>query len=129
MSRTKKNKTSKKSKCKRKTCKRSQKVKVKVEILDIRQITITDPMITAIKKFKPETDVSKFTKFKGEQGVPLTRTINRTIKTKPISVKPIKNRGKQINGVMKQLYEIIDGRHRVSNVIAKGLPSIEAEIV
>ena len=65
---------------------------------------------------------------KGEQGFALTRLTNFDKKTDPIIVKPIKNMGKKIDGVMKQLYEIVDGRHRVSYAIASGFTTIDAEI-
>jgi hypothetical protein len=96
--------------------------------MDIRQIAITDSIVTAVKMLNAEADISKYTKLKGEQGFPLIRLIDLDKKTKPIIIKPIKNMGKKIDGVMVQLYEIIDGRHRVSYAIASGFTTIGVEI-
>jgi hypothetical protein len=92
--------------------------------MDIRQILITAPIINAIKILNPNIDVSMYLIQKGEQGFILSRLIDIDKKITPIIIKPIPNMGRKINGTIKQVYEIIDGRHRIAYAILQGMTTL-----
>ena len=96
--------------------------------MDIRQILITSPIINAIKTLNPNIDVSIYLTQKGEQGFTLARLIIMDKKPEPIIIKPLLNMGRKINGTMMQLYEIIDGRHRIAHAILSGQKTIPVVI-
>ena len=113
----------------RKTRKQRKQIKQKGGVeMNLRQILISNPMIAAIKKYKPDTNVSIYTKVIGEQGFNLAKFTNFAKKTDPIILRPVSRAGKKINGVMKQLYDIRDGRHRVAYAICEGKATINATI-
>lgn len=90
-------------------------------------------MINATRKLRSNVNVSKFLKQQGTQGFKLTR-LNRMQhanldKLEPVVLKKVKNKGRKINGVLKQVYEVIDGRHRITTAIASGKTSIRAKII
>jgi hypothetical protein len=102
--------------------------------LDIRQILITKPMLEQIKN----VNMSQFTIQKGNQGFPLTRmksmkTIKKSkfksfLQKNPVIVKSTPY-GKTINGEKKRLYELIDGRHRLTRAISLGKKTIQVKII
>lgn len=104
-----------------------------IEELDIRQILITKPILNEIKN----VNTSQFTIQKGHQGFPLTRmksmkkikksTIKKFLQKNPILVKSTPY-GKSINGTKKRLYELIDGRHRLTRAITLGKKTIKVNI-
>lgn len=101
--------------------------------VDLTQILLTKPMINATRKLRSNINVSKFLKQQGTQGFKLTR-LNRMQhanldKLEPVVLKKVKNKGRKINGVLKQVYEVIDGRHRITTAIASGKTSIRAKII
>jgi len=101
--------------------------------VDLTQILLTKPMINATRKLRSNINVGKFLKQKGTQGFKLTR-LNRMQnanldKLEPVVLKKVKNRGRKIDGVLRQVYEVIDGRHRISTAIASGKTSIRAKII
>ena len=96
--------------------------------MDLRQILISQPIIDAVKKLNPDANLTPYTKEKGEQGFALVRLSDMHLKTDPIVLKPVSKMGKKIDGTMKQLYTIVDGRHRVAYAIATGNSTIQAVI-
>ena len=100
--------------------------------IDTRQILLTKPMIEVIRSYNPDIDLSQFKISIGEQGFRLQRmermmlsNFDELISNEPVHVIPGKNRdgkmiGNKIDGVLKKLYEIIDGRHRVTRAIIEG---------
>lgn len=107
--------------------------------LNIRQILITKPILDEVKKKKKNKPsfLSQFTIQKGNQGFPLTRmksmkTIKKSkfksfIKKNPIIVKSTQY-GKKIDGEKKRLYELIDGRHRLTRAITLGKKTIQVKV-
>ena len=94
--------------------------------VDLRQILITEPIIEAVKKISgnPEFEFHTFKKQRGEQGFPLNR-LGSLESTDPITLRPVAGKGTKIDGSIKQVYEIIDGRHRVAYAIASKKDRIE----
>jgi len=104
-----------------------------VEEINVRQIFLTKPIKNEIKKEK-NINLSEFATQHGEQGFRLHKmksikklNYNSLIKREPIKVKKSKF-AKKINGERKQLYELIDGRHRVARAITLGKKTIKADI-
>ena len=96
-------------------------------ILDIRQILLTKPILNILES---KVDVSGYSKQKGFQGFPLKRmnTLKNNINSlEPIVVKETKY-GKSIDGEKKRLYEIIDGRHRLTKAILQGKKTVRVTI-
>jgi len=99
----------------------------------LQQILLTKPILNATRKLRANVNVSKFLTQRGHQGFKLTR-LNRMKnanldKLEPVVLKKVKGRGRKIDGMLKQLYEVIDGRHRISTAIATGKKSIQAKII
>lgn len=115
------------SKKRRNAVRKTRKQKGGVEI-DLRQILISDPIIAAVKSRKPNTNFTIYKRVKGEQGFPLARFTNFDKKTAPIIIRPVPKAGTKIDGVMQQLYDIKDGRHRVAYAISEGKTTINATI-
>lgn len=99
-------------------------------IVDIRQIMITQPIITEIRKMSPTKDISMFKLEKGFQGFPLPRIYNQSRKNihtnleqYPIEVSKSPY-GAPIDGVKKQLYSIVNGRHRFMKAILENLKEV-----
>ena len=111
-------------------------------IVDVRQITITDPIINAIKSLtgNDDIDLSMFKRQKGPQGFALPRledvrskNIRANLEQYPIELEPIRNRngasfGIMIDGERKPIYSIINGRHRFAKAVAEGLTEVSAII-
>ena len=97
--------------------------------VDLRQILITEPILEAVKKISgnPQFEFHKFKKQRGEQGFPLNR-LDLLESTDPITLRAIPGRGTKIDGSIKQVYEIIDGRHRVAYAIATKKNTINAMV-
>jgi len=94
--------------------------------MDLRQILITIPIENAVQILNPKIDLSIYTRQKGEQGFPLVRIDDMDKKTDPVILTPVPNMGKKIDGTMKQVYTIVDGRHRIAYAISNGKLSIPA---
>ena len=113
----------------------------KTEQIDLRQILITKPIINAIKQYVPDIDLSEFKISKGEQGFRLNRmdqmmesNFDELLENEPVELKVARTPdgkmiGAKIDGVMKKMYEIINGRHRITRSIIEGNKSIKAIIV
>jgi len=111
------------------------------EEIDLRQILITKPIINAVKEYNPDFDSSVFKLSKGEQGFRLSRmeqmmesNFDELLKKEPIELKVARTSdgkmiGTKINGTMKKMYEIINGRHRITRAIIEGNKSIKATIL
>jgi len=102
-----------------------------MELIDLDQILITDPIIDASKNLGVSDEIlNKFLKQKGEQGFRLTRLINtKNINSSELVVLKKTGKGRKIDGIMKPVYEIIDGRHRVVNAIVLGKTHINTKII
>jgi hypothetical protein len=103
-----------------------------IKNLDVRQILLTKPIENELRK--ENINLSRFSLQKGHQGFPLSRintmkkiNYNTLIQRNPITVKKTKY-GKNINGEQKQLYELIDGRHRLTRAITLGKKTIKVII-
>lgn len=103
------------------------------EELNVRQIILTKPIMNTLESEMSNTSfLSQFTKQKGkEQGFKLHK-MNTIKKAKFNSLPPITVKktpyGKNINGKRKRLYELIDGRHRLTRAISLGRKTIKANI-
>jgi hypothetical protein len=97
--------------------------------MELYRILITEPIVVAVKKLNPLADLSIYKRARGEQGFALTRLTGIESKGGLITLKKVPNMGVRKNGVLNQLYEIIDGRHRVAYAIASGESYIDAEIL
>lgn len=111
-----------------------------IEEIDIRQILLTKPILDSIEEYNPDIDITKFKLSKGEQGFKLTRmerimesNFDKLINEDPVEVKVARSNGKiigtKIDGVMKKMYEIINGRHRITRAIIDGYKMIKVKIV
>lgn len=88
----------------------------------LKSILITDPIVKAAKQINPQVNVQGFKKQPGSQGFALSRiNENKNVTGTPpaILVKPYGNTG---------YYEIIDGRHRVTNALVENKENINAQI-
>lgn len=105
-----------------------------LEEIDVRQIFLTKPIKNEILKEKSSIDLSEFPVQKGHQGFTLHKmsamkklNLDSLLKREPIIVKKSKY-AKKINGERKQLYELIDGRHRFTRAIIMGKKTIKVKI-
>ena len=104
--------------------------------VDLRQFLLTDQIIQAIKKYNPDLDISMYKQSKLDPGFPLPRMermmeadFNDLLDREPVEViqarssagKPL---GTKIDGVMKPLYEIQNGRHRIARAILEGKQTV-----
>lgn len=115
----------------------------KLTKLNIQQVLITQPIIDAALEINPILDIYDLSiaKDTSNNGFKLNRMENmmdadfdELLLKKPIKLKPLytedgKRIGKKINGKIKPLYEIIDGRHRVCRVILERMTEIECIIM
>jgi hypothetical protein len=111
------------------------------EEIDLRQILLTKPIIDAIKEYNDDIDLSQFKLSNGEQGFPLKRMqrmmvsdFDVLIQNEPVELKIAKNNegkmmGLKIDGIMKKLYEFLNGRHRIARAIIDGRKTINANIL
>lgn len=111
------------------------------EQIDLRQILITKPIINAVKEYNPDIDLSQFKLSKGEHGFGLSRmgqmmesNFEELIENEPIELKVARTPdskiiGAKIDGTMKKMYEIINGRHRITRAIIEGHKTIKAIII
>ena len=111
------------------------------EEIDLRQILITTPIIQAINEYNPNLNLSEFKFSKNEPGFRLTRmeqmmnsNFDELLQNEPVELKVARRAdgkpfGTKIDGVMKKLYEIINGRHRITRAIIEGYKNINAIII
>ena len=114
--------------------------------VDIRQITITEPIMRAVVSLKdsigaPTPNFSKFKRAPGHPGFTLPRlenirskNIRANLEQYPIELKTIRNKedkafGILVDGVRKPIYTIVNGRHRFAKAIAEGLGTVNAIII
>ena len=108
--------------------------------MDLRQIIITPPIKKAILEINPEMDLSTFELNKSLAKFPLSRmslmmsaNFEQLLKLNPIEIKPKIIHGQKmcclIEGQIKPLYEIINGRHRVARAIIDGHKKINVKIL
>ena len=105
-----------------------------LEEIDIRQVFLTKPIKDGILKEKPTMDLSEFPVQKGHQGFTLHKmsgikklNLDSLLRREPLIVKKSKY-AKKINGERKQLYELIDGRHRFTRAVIMGKKTIKVKI-
>ena len=111
------------------------------EVVDLRQILITEPIINAVKEYNPEVDLTEFKLSKGQPGFRLPRmeqmmqsNFDELIQNEPVELKVARNNegkmiGLKIDGVMKKAYEILNGRHRIARAIIEDKKTINANIL
>lgn len=114
--------------------------------VDVRQITITEPVRTSIESLTPIQSeaaalLASLKRSPGHQGFSLPRlesfrnkNIKSILEEHPIELDTIRNKdaipfGVQIDGVKKPIYTIRNGRHRFTKAIAEGLTVIPAIIL
>ena len=112
-----------------------------IEEIDLQQILITKPMIDAIKMYNPDLDLNEYKLSKGEQGFRLPRmeqmmesNFNELLQNEPVELKVARTQdgkiiGIRIDGIMKKMYEILNGRHRITRAIIEGHKTINAIII
>jgi hypothetical protein len=112
-----------------------------IEEIDIRQILLTKPILDSIKEYNPDIDITEFKLSKGEQGFKLTRMgrmmdsdFDKLLDKEPIELKVARTSngkiiGTKIDGIMKKMYEIINGRHRITRAVINGYKYINANII
>lgn len=109
--------------------------------IDVRQILISEPIQSAVRRYKPEFDFSQYKISRQPAGFGLAR-MNRMmeanlptlLQSEPVELRPAvssdnKPIGGKIDGVMRRLYEIQNGRHRVARTLIDGHPTIQATIL
>jgi hypothetical protein len=111
------------------------------EQIDLRQILITTPIINVVKEYNPDIDMSKFKLSKSAQGFKLSRmeqmmesNFYKLLESEPVELKVARTPdgkmiGTKIDGIMKKMYEIINGRHRITRAIIEGHKTIKANIL
>lgn len=111
------------------------------EEVDLRQILITKPIINAVKEYNPDADLSQFKLSKGEPGFGLSRmeqmmesNFEELLENEPVELKVAKTTegkmiGAKIDGTMKKMYEILNGRHRITRAIIEGHKTIKAIVI
>jgi hypothetical protein len=112
-----------------------------LEEIDLRQILITTPIINAVKEYNTDIDMSQFKLSKSAQGFKLSRmeqmmlsNFDKLLESDPVELKVAKNSdgkmiGTKIDGIMKKMYEIINGRHRITRSIIEGHKTIKSNIL
>ena len=115
----------------------------KLTKINIQQVLITQPIIDVALEINPILDIYDLSiaKDNSQNGFKLNRMENmmnadfdELLLKEPIVLKPVytedgKRIGKKINGKLKPLYEIIDGRHRICRIILEQLTEIECIII
>ena len=104
--------------------------------VDLRQILMTDPIYSAANTIKGSpVNRNKYVRYRGEQGFGLPRInrmkeadLNKLLETDPVVLAKAIGQGRKINGKMKQLYTIKNGRHRVARSMAENRQTIRARI-
>jgi len=106
--------------------------------MNLRQILMTDPILNGANSLRPansKLNRTPYLKEKGEQGFRLARlnrmkaaNLNALLEAEPIVVKPKPKAGRKINGTMKQLYSVTNGRHRLARSLANNRKTIKARI-
>ena len=113
---------------------RKRKQKGGAHEIDLRQILLTEPIMDAIVRYNPDADISQYKMSKGPSGFRLSRMeqmmqANRDA-LEPIDLKKATSAtgrplGTKIDGTLKPLYEIINGRHRVARAIIESRRTIK----
>ncbi len=111
--------------------------------INISQIIIPQPIIDAALELNPIIDIYYLTIEKNEsnQGFRLNRMesmmnadFDKLLLKEPVVLKQFVNKdgnriGKKVNGKMKPLYEIIDGRHRICRIILERMTVVDCIII
>jgi hypothetical protein len=107
-------------------------------VVDLRQIRITPPIVSAVESYNPDIDLSSFKIDRDKFTTPLNRMENMmsadpiVIQDIPVKLVNVKRDGKNvgvlIDGTRKALYDIMDGRHRITRSIIDGNKQINAII-
>jgi hypothetical protein len=108
-------------------------------VVDLRQIRITPSIVSAIERYNPSIELSSFKIDRNKFTTPLNRMesimIADPIEIEKLHVKLLnvkrdgKNVGVPIDGTIKALYDIMDGRHRITRSIINGNKQINAIIL
>lgn len=106
--------------------------------VDLRQIRITPSIVSAVESYSPDIDLSSFKIDRDKFTTPLNRMESmmtadpRVLEKLPIKLAKVKRDGKNvgipIDGTRKALYDIMDGRHRITRSIIEGNKQINAII-
>lgn len=103
--------------------------------IKLKQIQLSRQIEKTIKSINPNIDLDGFN-IVNDGTFRLTRMedmlkadIKKLLKNEPIQVRTIQNNIVNINDQDLQLYEIINGRHRVSKAIIDKLEEIDVQII
>lgn len=111
------------------------------EEIDLRQILLTKPIMNAVKEYNPDINLGEYKLSKSEHGFGLSRMeqmmesdFTELLEKEPVKLKVARTSdgkmiGTKIDGVMKKMYEIIDGRHRITRALIDGHKNIKAIII
>ena len=88
--------------------------------IPITKITLTKPIIEAIKSMRPSLQITGFKMDSNPPGFRLSRLNQPQNMSKPIQVKQIRNTG---------YYTIIDGRHRFAKLVALGEDTVTVDVI
>lgn len=111
--------------------------------LDIRQIRITPQIKHAVRALQPDISFNAFKIDPCSESLPLNRMINMmslpsdTFDTiEPIDVRPIytvgatyRPLGVRLDGRLRPIYDIVNGRHRVARAILEQRKTIRAIVI
>jgi hypothetical protein len=102
----------------------------------LKQIAITKPIVNAVNEYNPDIDWSNYTISREDnQGFKLPRMERMLqadisiLETEPIEVKAIPKKGVKVNDKLVQLYDIINGRHRVARAILEGKTHLTVNVI
>lgn len=109
--------------------------------IDLRQILLTNPIKDAVKEISgnDDFDFSGFKTARDNHGFKLHKIENMMgiedfgalLEEEPVVVKNVLVNGRpsgiKIDGVMKPLYEIVDGRHRFARAIIEDMTTIRVK--
>ena len=98
----------------------------------MQQILITQPIINAVQKYRPNFDLNTegFKMSTKEPGFELSR-MERMIEAnidELLENAEGKKKGRKINGKGVLVYDIVNGRHRIARAIISGKTEINANI-
>lgn len=111
--------------------------------VDLRQILITKPIRDSIHHYRSDLDLTKYKTSHQPHGFGLSRMdrimerdldFSSLLENEPVELKEAKNAagkpvGIKIDGTMKKMYEIVNGRHRIARAIMEEHKTIQANIV
>lgn len=114
-----------------------------VKKIKLLQVLLTAPIVTAVKKYRPDFDAAAegFKMSSKDGGFRLSRMdqmmeadIDKLLEEEPVELEHVYDakgtkRGRKINDEGVLLYDIINGRHRITRSIIENRDEINADII